>query len=312
MRHSRWWCTLCGSIMHSNRNRTVLRVIRSYGETFQSTMTSLLYKWTINRFLKDNQFTKFGVEDPYYEQIPIPSADGKPTAYKKVARTIPPGLSPNDILVLQNVQKQAYRSDMWFSVLGLKFGLASIVGIIPVVGFLVGNYWSLKIFFAARQLDEGLPLDIQLIFLFNIVVDFLLSLIPFVGDIIEIGYKANLRNFLLLEKHLLRLGQKNLGIILESEVRPGFINDKVQPFIEETVKPNAIKAGSQVKKLVNKQIRASSSLSSLAGTTSGATTQSTKATATGLLEKVDDDICSIKSLHETKKRALGSENESDA
>lgn len=273
-------------------------------------MTSLLYKWMINRFLKDNQLTKFGVEDPYYEHIPVQTPEGKPTAYKKVARSIPPGLSKNDILVLQSVQKQAYRCDMWFSVLGLKFGLSSIVGIIPVVGFLVSNYWSLKIFFTARRLDEGLPLDIQMIFLFNIVVDFLLSLIPFVGDIVEIGYKANLRNFLLLEKHLLRLGQKNLGLILESEVRPGFINDLVQPFLEETVKPNAIKAGALVKLLVQKKLHPSStSLANSAAITSEATTQSTNATATGLLEKVDDDTCSIKSLHETKRRVLNSDDE---
>lgn len=272
-------------------------------------MTSFVYKWILNRFLKDNQLTKFGVEDPYYEHVPVQSAEGK-SVTKKVARTIPPGLSENDIRVLQNVQKQAYRSDMWFSVLGLKFGLASIVGVIPVVGFVVSNYWSLKIFFASRQLDEGLPLDIQLIFLFNIVVDFLLSLIPFVGDIVEIGYKANLRNFLLLEKHLARLGQKNLGIILEGEVRPGFINDKLQPLLEEKVKPGALKAGEQVKKFVSQKLHASLPLKGGSGITSGATTQSTPATATGLLEKVDDDTCSIKSLHETKRRVL-SDVESD-
>lgn len=262
----------------------------------------------INRFLKDNQFTKFGVEDPYYEHIPIQSPEGQPTKYKKVARSIPPGLSENDIVVLKSVQKQAYRSDMWFSLLGLKFGFSAIVGFVPVLGFLVSNYWSLKIFFTARGLEEGLPLDIQMIFLFNIVVDFLLSLIPFVGDIIEIGYKANLRNFLLLEKHLARLGQKNLGIILADEVRPGFINDQVQPFFEEKVKPNAIKAGEQVKQLVNKQLHSSSATLASSGIASEATTQSTKATATGLLEK-DDDGYSIRSLHETQKLVASSDNE---
>lgn len=268
-------------------------------------MSSFVVKWIVNRFLKDNQLTKFGVEDPYYEYIPLGQTEKqKTTKYKKVARRIPNGISENDTKVLLDVRRQAYRYDMWFSLFGMKFGWSNVVGLIPVVGAIISNFWSVKIYWLARKLDDGLPLDIQLIFFFNMIVDFLLSLIPFVGDIIEVGYKANLRNFLLLEKHLVRVGEKNLGIIGEDEVRPGFINDKVQPFVEETIVPNAKKAGTQIKHLVNRNINAKSP-TTLA---SAPTTQSTEATATATIESsLDDDAKSIRSLQEHTRKTLSSD-----
>lgn len=279
-------------------------------------MSSFIVKWVANRFLKDNQLNKLGVEDPYYEYVPLRhDKNGKVTKHKKVARRVPNGISENDITVLLDVRRQAYRYDMWFSLLGMKFGWSNVVGLVPVAGALISNYWSIRIYLLARKLDDGLPLDIQLIFFFNILVDFLLSLIPFVGDLIEIGYKANLRNFLLLEKHLVRVGEKNLGIIREEDVRPGFINDKVQPFVEETIVPGAKKAGGQIRPFVEETIvpgakLAGAQIKNLVNRnkqpTTAPTTQSTGAVATATLEK-DDDTRSIRSLHEHSRRALTSE-----
>lgn len=44
----------------------------------------------------------------------------------------------------------------------------------------------------------------------NIAFDFLIGLVPFLGDIIDAAYKANSRNAALLESHLREKGQKNL------------------------------------------------------------------------------------------------------
>lgn len=268
-------------------------------------MSKFLVKWVANRFLKDNQLNKFGVEDPYYEYAVVGQyKDGLPK-YKKVVRKVPEGISLNDQKILAQVKKQAYRYDMWFTALGMRFGLSSLVGLVPIVGSFVTTYWSLSLFLNARSLDEGLPLDIQLLFLFNILVDFLLSLIPIVGDIIEVGYKANLRNFLLLEKHLARVGQKNAGLISADEVRPGFINDKVQPFVDDTLLPGAVKAGEQIKKLVNNNLRSNGSSTSKDCTiTSSATIEPSMATATGTLDTyADDDNRSIRSLNEVKDKS---------
>lgn len=97
---------------------------------------------------------------------------------------------------------------------------------------------------------------------------------------------------MLLEKHLVRVGQKNQGLISEDEVRPGFINDtvqpfvdeKVKPFVDETIKPGAIKAGDQILELLQRKPRSSSVSSTNSGVstkgTSGSTTQTSNATVT--------------------------------
>lgn len=214
-------------------------------------MLSFIIKYITNRVFKDNQWNRFGVEDPYYEYIPIDIGKKDKVKYKRIARRIPDGLSKNDEKILHKVKKKAYRYDMWFSFLGVKFGFSNVVGIIPIFGTIISSYWSLTLVQTARQLDNRLPLDLQLLFLLNILIDFLLGLIPIVGDLVEIGYKSNLRNFLLLEKHLTRVGQKNMGIIGADDVRPSFINDKIQPFVEEKIKPGAVKAGEQIKSYIH-------------------------------------------------------------
>lgn len=260
-------------------------------------MSKFIVKWVANRVLKDNQLNRFGVEDPYYEDIVVGQLKNGQPKYKKVVRKVPEGISKHDKDVLSKVKKQAYRYDMWFSALGMRFGLSSLVGLVPIVGSIVTTYWSLSLFLNARGLEDGLPLDIQMLFLFNILVDFLLSLIPIVGDIIEVGYKANLRNFLLLEKHLIRIGQRNAGLISDEEVRPGFINDKVGPFVDDTLVPGAVKAGEQIKRLVNNNLKSRAATTSSDAITSDPTTQSSSATATGTLDTfVDDDNRSIRSL----------------
>lgn len=264
-------------------------------------MSKFVLKWVANRLLKDNQLNRFGVEDPYYEDVLVGQDRNGQPKYKKKVRSIPEGISANDQEVLSKVKKQAYRYDMWFSALGMRFGLSSLVGLVPILGSLVTTYWSLSLFLNARAIDDGLPLDIQLLFLFNILVDFLLSLIPIVGDLIEVGYKANLRNFLLLEKHLARVGQKNSGLITEDEVRPGFINDKIQPFVDDTIVPGAVKAGERIKKLVNKNLHSKSTGTDLAS--SDPTTEYSLATATGTLDSFgDEDAKSLKSLNDVSEQ----------
>lgn len=245
-------------------------------------MLGFIFKFILNKVIRENQLNRFGVEDPYYEYITYPNSNGESTKYKKVKRKVPEGLSKNDVDILHKVRVRAFRYDMLFSFVGIKFGLASLVGLVPVAGQIITGYWSLKILQTARQIDDGLPLDLQLLFMFNIVVDVLLGFIPIIGDIVEIGYKANLRNFLLLEKHLYRVGQKNLGNIGSDEVRPNFLNDKVQPFVETNIKPNAVKAGESIKELLNGTHHGlpTSSTSALTTQSLGATTYTSDSSMT--------------------------------
>lgn len=248
-------------------------------------MSSFVFKYIANRIFRDNQWNRFGVEDPYYEYVPIGTKSNGEQIVKKITRRIPDGISANDLDVLQLFKKRAYRYDYWFKILGVNFGWTNIVSVIPVVGTVVATFWSLQLLWLTRKLENGFPLDLQILFLVNIAIDFGLGLIPFVGSIVEIGYKANSRNYLLLEKHLTRVGELNLGLISKDEVRPGFINDRVQPFVEDTLKPNAIKAGGQVMELLNRKAKdavdtASNLSSSIATKTSSADTEDTKVSTT--------------------------------
>ncbi|CUM46162.1 unnamed protein product [Debaryomyces fabryi] len=306
-------------LMRSINERNDVNNLYSLIETNFS-MSSFVIKYITNRVFKDNQWTRFGVEDPYYEYVPIDVRKNEKVQYKKIPRRVPDGLSKNDETILHKVKKKAYRYDMWFSFLGIKFGFTNVVGIIPIAGTVVSTYWSLTLLQTARQLDDGLPLDLQLLFLLNIVIDFLLGLIPIVGDIIEVGYKSNLRNFLLLEKHLTRVGKKNMGIIGEDEVRPNFINDKIQPFVDTKVKPGAIKAGEQIKSYIHSGSESPnvSALRSLPATIqthpTTVTTSSYESPLSLRGEKNDrssDDTKSIRSLSSTLGKKVDSV-ESDA
>ncbi|CCH44108.1 putative membrane protein [Wickerhamomyces ciferrii] len=138
---------------------------------------------------------------------------GAPKVKKiKKPKPIPVGISSNDEAVMRKVLRRAYHLDMLFNIAGYRIGYTGLIGFIPVVGDIAGVLFSLLLLKTARQVDGGLPWDVQLKFLFNILVDFLVGLIPVVGDIVEVMYKANSRNALILEKHLQAKGERNLGL----------------------------------------------------------------------------------------------------
>lgn len=129
---------------------------------------------------------------------------------KKRPRTVPQGLSQNDENVLKQVMRRAYHLDMQFNIFGYRVGWNGVVGIIPVVGDIFGVICSLMLFKSSLDVDGGLPLIVQAKFLFNILLDFLIGLIPILGNFVEVMYKANSRNALILEKHLEEKGRANI------------------------------------------------------------------------------------------------------
>lgn len=52
------------------------------------------------------------------------------------------------------------------------------------------------------KVDGGLPNYLRTRMLMNVVLDFVIGLVPFIGDIADAIYKCNTRNAILLEKHL--------------------------------------------------------------------------------------------------------------
>jgi hypothetical protein len=61
------------------------------------------------------------------------------------------------------------------------------------------------------KIDGGLPARLRMMMLINVLIDFAIGLVPFVGDIADAVYKCNTRNAVILEKHLREKGAKALS-----------------------------------------------------------------------------------------------------
>ena len=61
-----------------------------------------------------------------------------------------------------------------------------------------------------QQIEGGLPSAIKTKMLINIIFDFIIGIIPFLGDVADAMFRANTKNAVLLEEHLRSKGAKNL------------------------------------------------------------------------------------------------------
>ncbi|WP_407493308.1 DUF4112 domain-containing protein [Pseudooceanicola sp. MF1-13] len=82
----------------------------------------------------------------------------------------------------------------------IRMGLDSIIGWVPGVGDTLTLAPSLYIIELARR--EGVPGHKLARMLGNIGVDWLIGLVPLIGDIFDIGWKSNTRNAALLRDHI--------------------------------------------------------------------------------------------------------------
>ena len=106
--------------------------------------------------------------------------------------------------MLDALRRYAVLLDSQFRVPGtnIRFGLDAIIGLLPGIGDI-----STPIF-AGLLLLQGvrmrLPLVVQARMVLNAAIDMALGFVPVLGDLADIGFKANLRNLALLERHSTR------------------------------------------------------------------------------------------------------------
>ena len=81
-----------------------------------------------------------------------------------------------------------------------RIGLDAILGLLPGIGDLAGVLLSSYIVREAARV--GAPKSVLLHMAWNVAVEGIVGMIPFAGDIFDAAWKANQRNFALLEKHL--------------------------------------------------------------------------------------------------------------
>ena len=81
----------------------------------------------------------------------------------------------------------------------LTFGLDPIIGLIPGIGDLTSPLFAALLLLHAVRMR--IPRVVQLRMLINAIIDLLIGLVPVLGDIFDFGWKANVRNLALLERH---------------------------------------------------------------------------------------------------------------
>jgi hypothetical protein len=111
-------------------------------------------------------------------------------------------------MVLMNVERRIDGLRVWQRLLdsafrvpgtGIRFGWDPIIGLVPWVGDAVMALFGSVVIYHAYQLR--LPRVVQLRMLINLAIDVAIGVIPFVGDVADVFWKANARNFALLERY---------------------------------------------------------------------------------------------------------------
>jgi hypothetical protein len=75
---------------------------------------------------------------------------------------------------------------------GFKVGLDGVIGLIPGVGDTISSV--IGSYIIIRGLKQKIPKIIIYKMIFNLLVDQLVGMIPFLGDLFDFVYKSNLRN----------------------------------------------------------------------------------------------------------------------
>ena len=82
----------------------------------------------------------------------------------------------------------------------ITFGIDSVIGIVPGLGDLAGALMSGYIVVASARL--GAPPSVIARMILNLGVDTLVGSVPLFGDVFDVGFRANIRNADLLDRHL--------------------------------------------------------------------------------------------------------------
>jgi hypothetical protein len=118
-------------------------------------------------------------------------------------KLIPAYIPEHDAEILARVRKTAYRLDCsLFTLLGVRFGVSSVIGLIPVIGDGADGLLAVNTVRKCNKVEGGLPQSVLIQMLLWVFIDFVAGLIPFAGDLLDASIKANSKNCRLLEQHL--------------------------------------------------------------------------------------------------------------
>ncbi|WNG15055.1 DUF4112 domain-containing protein [Cystobacter fuscus] len=112
-----------------------------------------------------------------------------------------PMSSPADSASIEQVRRLARQLDTSIRLPGgFQIGWDAVLGLVPVVGDWAGALLSCYIIWQAVRL--GVSREVLLRMVGNVAVESLVGAVPFLGDVFDAAWKANMRNVRLLENHL--------------------------------------------------------------------------------------------------------------
>jgi hypothetical protein len=83
---------------------------------------------------------------------------------------------------------------------GFRFGLAGIIGLVPGIGDLIDALVSLYI--VQRAIQLGVPRVTVSRMMLNVGIEAIAGSVPLFGDLFDVAFKANRRNYELLKSHM--------------------------------------------------------------------------------------------------------------
>ena len=103
---------------------------------------------------------------------------------------------------LERLKHLSFLLDSAFQIpiLGYRVGWDAIIGLVPGLGDAVGLLFSSYIVFEAARL--GAPKSVLARMVYNVALEFIIGVIPIIGDLFDAVWKANIRNVRLLERAL--------------------------------------------------------------------------------------------------------------
>ena len=109
---------------------------------------------------------------------------------------------------LRRVETLAHWLDDRYRLPGTRYrvGLDGIVGLIPGIGDAVTSTLAAYLIYEAWRL--GIPTSTLLRMIANLGIDTAVGIVPLVGDLLDLGFKANRRNVRLLHRHLAERGAR--------------------------------------------------------------------------------------------------------
>jgi hypothetical protein len=127
----------------------------------------------------------------------------EPEVLPPISKNLPPRTRfGGNLFANENLDLLAHLLDDWFRIPGtsIRFGLDGIIGLVPWLGDVLAGLASCILIIAAWF--RGVPYVTLTRMVVNLAIDVVIGVIPLFGDMFDIAWKANRRNYALMTRHL--------------------------------------------------------------------------------------------------------------